>query len=458
MRYRRPRPNPERSSSCSTSTACSVARGPTRCPRRPTPPPDPAPTFPPDPANFSSAPELFPCGPEPSRPMQERWGARADPVRVRPDADSPLDSAATTGEGGAPPGSHTSGHRPPGCPGRDRPDPEEPRMSATVTTPGPAQDVRPVRRALVSVYDKTGLEDLARGLHEAGVALVSTGVGRAHRVARHPRDQGRGPHRLPRVPRGPRQDAAPARARRHPRRHPQARPRRAARRPRRRAVRARRRQPLPVRAQTVASGAGPDECVEQIDIGGPSMVRAAAKNHPSVAVVVDPGRLRRRAGGRRGRRVHARRSASALAAQAFVHTATYDVAVASWWATPHRQLTDGTGFPAWVGATWERAAVLRYGENPHQHAALYTNGPAAAGPRPGDPAARQGDVVQQLRRRGRRRARGARPRRPADGGRSSSTPTRAASPSAPTSPTRTARPTRATPSPPSAASSRPTAR
>ncbi|HEU5456197.1 MAG TPA: bifunctional phosphoribosylaminoimidazolecarboxamide formyltransferase/IMP cyclohydrolase, partial [Nocardioides sp.] len=48
-------------------------------------------------------------------------------------------------------------------------------MSATVSTPGPSQDVRPVRRALVSVYDKTGLEGLVRGLHEAGVALVSTG-------------------------------------------------------------------------------------------------------------------------------------------------------------------------------------------------------------------------------------------------------------------------------------------
>jgi phosphoribosylaminoimidazolecarboxamide formyltransferase / IMP cyclohydrolase len=63
-----------------------------------------------------------------------------------------------------------------------------------------------------------------------------------------------------------------------------------------------------------------------------------------------------------------------LAARAFVHTATYDVHVASWMGNAYTDSSDGTGFPAWVGATWDRAAVLRYGENPHQHAALYTNG------------------------------------------------------------------------------------
>src|SRR4051794_40883407 len=62
-----------------------------------------------------------------------------------------------------------------GAPDVDRPTRKEPPMSASVSTPGPSQDVRPVHRALVSVYDKTGLEGLVRGLHEAGVALVSTG-------------------------------------------------------------------------------------------------------------------------------------------------------------------------------------------------------------------------------------------------------------------------------------------
>jgi AICAR transformylase/IMP cyclohydrolase PurH len=63
-----------------------------------------------------------------------------------------------------------------------------------------------------------------------------------------------------------------------------------------------------------------------------------------------------------------------FAAQAFVHTATYDVAVASWMGNVVSPTDGGSGFPAWIGATWDRSAVLRYGENPHQRAALYTNG------------------------------------------------------------------------------------
>jgi phosphoribosylaminoimidazolecarboxamide formyltransferase/IMP cyclohydrolase len=125
--------------------------------------------------------------------------------------------------------------------------------------------------------------------------------------------------------------------------------------------------------ETVRSGAGPDEVVEQIDVGGPAMVRAAAKNHASVAVVTDPadyGALLDavRAGGfdlaQRQR----------LAARAFAHTAAYDTAVASWLGSVLADTSDGTGFPAFAGATWERAAGLRYGENPHQAAALYRHG------------------------------------------------------------------------------------
>ena len=123
---------------------------------------------------------------------------------------------------------------------------------------------------------------------------------------------------------------------------------------------------------TVMSGAGQDECIEQIDIGGPTMVRAAAKNHASVAVVTSPAAYSNvlwaaRGGGfTLGQRQR-------LAAEAFVHTATYDVNVASWMGNVVADTSDGTGFPAWVGATWEKAAVLRYGENPHQPAALYTS-------------------------------------------------------------------------------------
>jgi hypothetical protein len=202
-------------------------------------------------------------------------------------------------------------------------------------------------------------------------------------------------------------------------------------------------------AETVASGASVDECVEQIDIGGPTMVRAAAKNAPSVAVVVDPSSyadvLAAVQDG--GTTVEQRRL---LAVAAFRHTASYDIAVASWMGA---QYSDGEGFPAWVGASWNRADVLRYGENPHQAGALYT-GFGAGWPRrscctasrcpttttstvtlPGGPRT----TTATLRR-----------------WRSSSTPTPVASRWAPTPPRRTARRTPATPCRRSAASSPPT--
>ncbi|HEX5985539.1 MAG TPA: bifunctional phosphoribosylaminoimidazolecarboxamide formyltransferase/IMP cyclohydrolase, partial [Nocardioides sp.] len=125
--------------------------------------------------------------------------------------------------------------------------------------------------------------------------------------------------------------------------------------------------------ETVMSGATPDECVEQIDIGGPSMVRAAAKNHPSVAILTSPAQYADaleavRAGG------FTLAQRQRLAADAFVHTATYDVHVASWMGNVLTDTSEGSGFPAWMGATWEKKAVLRYGENPHQRAAVYTSG------------------------------------------------------------------------------------
>ena len=130
-------------------------------------------------------------------------------------------------------------------------------------------------------------------------------------------------------------------------------------------------------AATVASGATPEECVEQIDIGGPTMVRAAAKNHPSVAVVTSPDRYGEvldavAAGG------FTHRQRVRLAAEAFTHTATYDIAVASWMGSVLSPVTDSR-FPTWVGASWHRTALLRYGENPHQEAALYAAEHAAPG-------------------------------------------------------------------------------
>ena len=234
-------------------------------------------------------------------------------------------------------------------------------------------DQVPVRRALVSVYDKTGLDALVRGLHDAGVELVSTG-GSAALIA----DLGLPVTRVEDLTGFP--ECLDGRVKTlHPRVHA--------------GILADRRLESHVRqlaelevepfdlvvsnlypfSQTVVSGASPDECVEQIDIGGPSMVRAAAKNHPSVAIVTSPDRyddvLRAVAGG--GFTLAERR---ALAAEAFVHTATYDVHVASWMGNVLTDTSEGSGFPAWMGATWTKQAVLRYGENPHQRAAVYASG------------------------------------------------------------------------------------
>jgi phosphoribosylaminoimidazolecarboxamide formyltransferase/IMP cyclohydrolase len=244
----------------------------------------------------------------------------------------------------------------------------------------PSADHRvPIRRALVSVYDKAGLDDLVRGLHEAGVELVSTGgsaalieslglpVTKVEDLTGFPEClDGRVKTLHPRVHAGILAD-------------------------RRLDSHVAQLEELGVEpfdlvvsnlypfTQTVASGAGPDECVEQIDIGGPSMVRAAAKNHPSVAIVTSPATydavLAAVAAG--GFTLAERQR---LAAEAFVHTATYDVHVASWMGNVLTDTSEGSSFPAWMGATWTKEAVLRYGENPHQSAALYSNGYLPGGP------------------------------------------------------------------------------
>src|SRR5450759_495829 len=128
----------------------------------------------------------------------------------------------------------------------------------------------------------------------------------------------------------------------------------------------------PFRQAAATPGITPGECVEQIDIGGPAIIRAAAKNHASVAVVVDPAAygevLAAVAAG--GYTLEQRRR---LAARAFAHTAAYDVAVASWFAAGYApdQTAADSGFPDFAAVVYTRRAVLRYGENPHQRAALY---------------------------------------------------------------------------------------
>src|SRR6476619_3366530 len=201
---------------------------------------------------------------------------------------------------------------------------------ADPATSGPAGEARvPIRRALISVYDKAGLEGLAATLVEAGVELVSTGstagriaaaglpVTQVEELTGFPEClDGRVKTLHPRVHAGLLADVRLASHRDQ--------------------LADLGIEPFQLLisnlypfTETVLSGASQAECIEQIDIGGPSMVRGAAKNHACVAVVTSPDQYddRRAALAAGGFTVADRK---ALAAAAFVHTATYDIAVASW--------------------------------------------------------------------------------------------------------------------------------
>lgn len=273
-----------------------------------------------------------------------------------------------------------------------------------------ALDVRPITRALISVYDKTGLIELATALSGAGVEIVSTGS-TAAKIAEAgvpvtPVDDVTG---FPEVLEGRVKTL-------HPMIHAGILA------DQRKADHREQIDELGVKAfdlvicnlypftQTVAGGGSFDECIEQIDIGGPSMVRAAAKNHPSVAVVTSPDSYAAviEAAQGEGFTLEQRRE---LAARAFAHTATYDLAISGWFADQldlddvrdeldeacetHLDASDAAfleslGFaideeaeeiveaddeegemPAFVADAFERVDSLRYGENPHQNAAVY---------------------------------------------------------------------------------------
>ena len=250
----------------------------------------------------------------------------------------------------------------------------------------------PVRRALVSVYDKTGLVPLAQALADAGVEIVSTGSTAATIAA-----AGLAVTPVEEVTGFP--ECLEGRVKTlHPAVHA--------------GILADRRKPdhldqlgalgvAPIDlvvvnlypfSDTVASGAPFDACVEQIDIGGPTMVRAAAKNHPAVAVVTSPDHYDDvTAAVREGGFTLATRRR--LAAEAFAHTAAYDAAVSTWLAAQVEadgaantadaaDRTDSgepAALPAYVGVGYERLAGLRYGENPHQRAAVYRTAGASGG-------------------------------------------------------------------------------
>ena len=244
-----------------------------------------------------------------------------------------------------------------------------------MTTPADAAARSPVGRALVSVSDKTGVVDFARALRAAGVEILSTG-GTARALAAggvEARDvsdytgfpeimDGRVKTLHPRVHGGllARRDADAAVMREHGIAGIDL---------------------LAVNlypfARTVArDDCTPEEALESIDVGGPAMIRAAAKNHRHVTVVVDPAdygeiaaMIKDHGGVAADRRL-------ALAAKAFAHTAAYDQMIGAWFAARAAPAADE------LPQTWgghRRTAALRYGENPHQRAALYGGGEAGAG-------------------------------------------------------------------------------
>lgn len=224
---------------------------------------------------------------------------------------------------------------------------------------------KPIKRALVSVYDKSGLVDFAHELHRNGVEIISTGstastieksgvpVVRVEELTGFPESlDGRVKTLHPAIHAGILADL-------------------------RLSTHVEQLRNLGVApfdlvvvslypfVETVKSGASIDECIEQIDIGGPSMIRGAAKNHQSVAVVSDTSQyqLISKALKDGGTTLEERKS---LALAAFRATASYDIAVATWLGEQSDE-----EIPEWVGKSFTKLRSLRYGENPHQSAGLY---------------------------------------------------------------------------------------
>jgi len=222
---------------------------------------------------------------------------------------------------------------------------------------------RKISRALISVYDKTGLVELGESLHAAGVEILSTGSTAATlRAAGIAVTDISAYTDFPEIMDGRVKTL-------HPRIHS--------------GILADQSNPEHLKAiadldiapfdlvvinlypftQTIASGASFAECIEQIDIGGPAMLRGAAKNHGSVAAVSDPTQypLIEKALTEGGFSAEQRKL---LALAAFRTTAEYDLAIATW-------LGVSEELPEWFGEIYTRERSLRYGENPHQEAAIY---------------------------------------------------------------------------------------
>ena len=225
---------------------------------------------------------------------------------------------------------------------------------------------KPIRRALVSVYDKTRLIEVGSALHAAGVEILSTGS-----TAKNLADAGIPVIEVSQYTAFPEIMGGRVKTL-HPRIHSgiladQNNPEHLA------AIADLDIAPFDLViinlypfAETIASGAGFAECIEQIDIGGPSMLRGAAKNHGSVAVISDPSQYDQlitaiSAGG------FTEAERRQLALEVFRTTAQYDLAIANWLGA-----SDSNELPDWFGQIWSRKSSLRYGENPHQDAAIYS--------------------------------------------------------------------------------------
>ena len=244
----------------------------------------------------------------------------------------------------------------------------------------PDLNVTPVRTALISCFDKTGVPELAAALAADGVRIVSTGS-----TAATIRDAGVDVVEVADLTGFP--ECLGGRVKTlHPRVHAGILADRTD------ADHVAQLEELEIDPidlvvvnlypfeRTVASGASDPEVVEMIDVGGPTMLRAAAKNHGSVGVVVDPSdhaRVLAELATHGGLTAELRRS---LASAAFRHTAAYDAAIATWFAQ-RDEVADTADTadpadaasvpPAFLGLALDRSAALRYGENPHQRAGLY---------------------------------------------------------------------------------------
>jgi phosphoribosylaminoimidazolecarboxamide formyltransferase/IMP cyclohydrolase len=229
---------------------------------------------------------------------------------------------------------------------------------------------KPIRRALLSVYDKDRLLELGQALRAAGVEILSTGS-----TAKTLADAGIAVTEVSSYTGFPEIMGGRVKTL-HPRVHS--------------GILADQNNPEHLQAikdldiepfdlvvinlypflKTIMSGAKFEDCIEQIDIGGPSMLRGAAKNHGSVAVLChehqyDDAIAAIKAGG------FTAEERKELALEVFRTTAEYDLTIASWLGT-----TISQEMPDWLGLIWKRENTLRYGENPHQQAAIYKGGPA----------------------------------------------------------------------------------